>query len=87
MNSWRRDHIRLPVRIVQTGSTQYHIPSERPRGTWIPVDGSLEEAQRIADALSGCGPLCSCPPWAKLEESDPVARSNALRRFQMFLDR
>jgi hypothetical protein len=61
--AWQRQHIRLTVVVVQTDLTRFEIPLNASLGTKISIDGSLEEAQRIGDAVSGCGPLCTCPAW------------------------
>ena len=70
---WQRDHIRLTVRIVQTGPTQFYIPLQYPPGTLIPVDGSLEDAQRMGDAVSGCESSCDCPTWVACENGQQFA--------------
>jgi hypothetical protein len=66
-HTWERHHIRLTIRIIQTGPTRFEIPLSSPSGALIPIDGSLEDAQRMGDAVSGCPPRCTCPAWFECE--------------------
>jgi hypothetical protein len=65
--AWQRHHIRLTIRVIQTGSARFEIPLHVPPSTRILIDGSVEAAQQMADAISGCGPRCDCPAWEECE--------------------